>query len=720
MLESDIATLREQLRTGATTALALAQHALRRTARLDRDGPRLGAIAVLDPRLLERAAASDAARVAASDAARVASDAARAAAGESAGADAAGTCGPLHGIPFTVKDSFAVASLTVAAGSPAFAHTVARRDAVVVERLLAAGAVLVGKTNMPPMAIGGGQPGLYGRTRSPYSPEWLAAAWHSGSSIGSAVAVAADLCSFGIGEETVSSGRSPASNNALVAYTPSWGVVPSVGNWPLHPYRDVVVPHTRSTADLREVLAVVAGPDARDVWQRQTAVDVSAAETVAARFREHPRHGADHDAVPLAGLVVGVPTLYVPGGPGNPGGPDGLGDGSPSGADGPPPIPLRPSIRARWEAVEQALTAAGARIVRVRFSLVEAFEGRGDTPTVTETGHLAEDWTAFELRELVTASWQRFLDEHATEPVSLAQLAPGSIRPDPPDALDAVENGRLHPGRDVFDFTAITRDAPLSDEQIAARVGPAIAGLDRARRELFEDWLRREGIDVVAFPANSDIAPYDADVDPEAARAAWADGTVFSTTNHVLRRVGIPSVTIPAGTMADTGMPVGATVCGPAWSDAHLVDVASALEARLAPRTPAPLPGVAVLGAVRSPAVTPVRGRDGRTPEPVVAELSGTATIDQDGGVTVEVHASVDGAPEPAWAWVEVGPQSVAVPPVGTTAARFRIGPDARRVHRTTRVLALLTVVGPDELTVAADAVDLPFRRPTPPIRSTP
>lgn len=688
MLDSDIATLREQLSTGATTALALAQHALRRTARLDRDGPRLGAIAVLDPRLLERAAASDAARAAASDA-------------------GAGPCGPLHGIPFTVKDSFAVTGLTVAAGSPAFAHTVARRDAVVVERLFAAGAVLVGTTNMPPMAIGGGQPGLHGRTRSPYSPEWLAAAWHSGSSIGSAVAVAADLCSFGIGEETVSSGRSPASNNALVAYTPSWGVVPSVGNWPLHPYRDVVVPHTRSTADLREVLAVIAGPDARDVWHRQTTVDVSAAEPVAARFREHHRHDTD---APLAGLVVGVPTLYVPGGPVSPGGPE----------DGPPPIPLRPSIRARWEVVEQALTAAGARIVRVRFPLVEAFEGRGDAPTVTETGYLAEDWTAFELRELVTASWQRFLDEHATEPVSLAQLAPGSIRPDPPDTLDAVENGRLHPGRDVFDFTAITRDAPLSDEQLAARVGPAIAGLDRARRELFEDWLRREGIDVVAFPANSDIAPYDADVDPEAARAAWADGTVFSTTNHVLRRVGIPSVTIPAGTMADTGMPVGATVCGPAWSDAHLVDVASALEARLAPRTPAPLPGVTVLGAVRSPAVTPVRGRDGRTPEPVVAELSGTATIDQNGGVTVEVHASVDGAPDPAWAWVEVGPQSVAVPPVGTTAARFRIGPDARRVHRTTRVLALLTVVGPDGLTVAADAVDLPFRRPTPPIRSTP
>jgi amidase len=689
VLDSDIADLRGQLQRGETTALALAQHALRRIARIDRDGPRLGAVPVLDPRLLERAAASDAERAALLEQAAAGVDAERAADPNGPGP------GPLHGIPFTVKDSFAVTGLTVAAGSPAFATTVARRDAVVVERLLAAGALLVGKTNMPPMAIGGGQAGLYGRTRSPYSPEWLAAAWHSGSSIGSAVAVAAGFCSFGIGEETVSSGRSPASNNALVAYTPSWGVVPSMGNWPLHPYRDVVVPHTRSVADLREVLAVVAGPDDRDVWQQQTAVDVSRAEAVAARFRKRT---PGQDPRPLDGLVVGVPTLYVPA------------HDTDADADAPPSVPLRPSIRARWDAVERELVAAGARVVRVRFPLVEAAEGRGTAPALEDTGHLLTDWTAFELRELMTASWQRFLDDHATDPVALSQLAPGSIRPDPPYAIDAVENGRLHPGRDVFDFTAITRDAPLPDDQVAARVAPAIAGLDRARRELFEDWLRREGIDVVAFPANSDIAPYDADVDQEAARAAWADGAVFSTTNHVLRRVGIPSVTIPMGTMADTGMPVGATVCGPAWSDAHLVDVAAALEARLAPRTPARLPDVAGLGTSRSPAST----HSIAVPEPtgpVTATLTGTATIDDDGGVTVEVHATVD-AGAATTAWVEVGSRSASVTTRGTGAARFRIGPEARRTHRATRVLALLTVVGLDGLAVAADVVDLPFRRP--------
>ncbi len=81
--------------------------------------------------------------------------------------------------------------------------------------------MLLGKTNMPPLANGGMQRGVYGRAESPYNAEFLTAAWASGSSNGSGTSTAANLAAFGMGEETVSSGRSPASNNALVAYTPS-------------------------------------------------------------------------------------------------------------------------------------------------------------------------------------------------------------------------------------------------------------------------------------------------------------------------------------------------------------------------------------------------------------------------------------------------------------------------------------------------------------------
>lgn len=173
--------------------------------------------------------------------------------------------------------------LTAAAGSPAFEHLVAQRDAFTIERLRAGGAVLIGLTNMPPMANGGMQRGVYGRAESPYNGDFLTAAFGSGSSNGSGTATAASFAAFGLGEETWSSGRSPASNNALCAYTPSRGVISVRGNWPLVPTMDVVVPHTRSMADMFEVLDVIVADDAEtrgDFWRMQSWVEIPAASTV--------------------------------------------------------------------------------------------------------------------------------------------------------------------------------------------------------------------------------------------------------------------------------------------------------------------------------------------------------------------------------------------------------------------------------------------------------
>src|SRR6187455_1134503 len=193
------------------------------------------------------------------------------------------TLGPLDGIPYTAKDSYLAKGLTAAAGSPAFEHLVAQRDAFTIERLRAAGAVLIGLTNMPPMANGGMQRGVYGRAESPYNADYLTAAFGSGSSNGSGTATAASFCAFGIGEETWSSGRAPASNNALCAYTPSRGVISTRGGWPLVPTMDVVVPHTRSVADLLEVLDVMVADDADargDLWRTQPWVPIPRASAV--------------------------------------------------------------------------------------------------------------------------------------------------------------------------------------------------------------------------------------------------------------------------------------------------------------------------------------------------------------------------------------------------------------------------------------------------------
>ncbi|KAF6807858.1 amidase family protein [Colletotrichum sojae] len=177
---------------------------------------------------------------------------------------------PPEGVPFTIKDSFQAKGLTVAAGSPAFEHLESSSDAAVVKLLRDAGAVLVEKTNMPPMADGGSQRGLYGRSLSPYNPEYLCTSFASGSSHGSGVATAASFAR--LGSETVSSGRAPASHKALVGYSPSRGVIPSRRLWPLYLTCDVVVPHTKSVSDMLALLNIVTD-DPRptgDFWREQT------------------------------------------------------------------------------------------------------------------------------------------------------------------------------------------------------------------------------------------------------------------------------------------------------------------------------------------------------------------------------------------------------------------------------------------------------------------
>jgi amidase len=259
VVEASIPDLRAALQAGRVTSEGLVTACLDRIAAYDRSGICLNAVPVLNPAALDEAQASDQRR----------------AQGQA--------LGPLDGIPYTAKDSYKVRGLTVAAGSPAFADLVATDDAFAIARLRAAGAVLIGLTNMPPMANGGMQRGVYGRAESPYNADWLTAAFASGSSNGSGTATAASFAAFGLGEETWSSGRAPAANNGLCAYTPSRGVISVRGNWPLVPTMDVVVPHTRSMADMLEILDVIVAddPDTRgDLWRRQPWVAIPKASEV--------------------------------------------------------------------------------------------------------------------------------------------------------------------------------------------------------------------------------------------------------------------------------------------------------------------------------------------------------------------------------------------------------------------------------------------------------
>jgi amidase len=215
-------------------------------ARIEHENPRLNAIVTLDlQRATERARTLDAALMR----------------GE--------LVGPLHGVPFTLKDCHRTAGVRTTVGAPQFQHHVPDRDGSVTRRLLAAGAILVGKTNVPPMLMSAqtNNP-IFGRSNNPWNVERTT----GGSSGGAGAAVAAGLVPFDIGSDMSGSIRMPASFCGIFGLKPSVHRVPLTGHIPPPPgvprpdrVLGVVGPMARSVEDLELLMSVLSGPDGEDV-----------------------------------------------------------------------------------------------------------------------------------------------------------------------------------------------------------------------------------------------------------------------------------------------------------------------------------------------------------------------------------------------------------------------------------------------------------------------
>ena len=169
--------------------------------------------------------------------------------------------GPLHGMPIALKDLFDTAGLRTTAGSAVFKDRVPSEDAEVVRRLKAAGAVLVGKTNMVEFAYGGNAAvSFFGTVHNP----WNLDRNPGGSSSGSAAAVAAGLCYGALGSDAAGSIRQPASLCGIVGMKPTYGLVSTRGAIPLSWSCDHVGPMTRTVEDCALMLQAIAGYDPAD------------------------------------------------------------------------------------------------------------------------------------------------------------------------------------------------------------------------------------------------------------------------------------------------------------------------------------------------------------------------------------------------------------------------------------------------------------------------
>ena len=178
---------------------------------------------------------------------------------------------PLYGIPFAIKDNIDLAGVPTTAACPAFAFT-PTQHAFVVQQLIDAGAIPIGKTNLDQFATGlNGTRSPYGACRNAFDPDYVS----GGSSSGSAVAVALGYCSFALGTDTAGSGRVPAMLNNLVGMKPTLGLLSATGVVPACRTLDTISLLCLTAADAADVFDVVARNDASDAYSRSMPASVA-------------------------------------------------------------------------------------------------------------------------------------------------------------------------------------------------------------------------------------------------------------------------------------------------------------------------------------------------------------------------------------------------------------------------------------------------------------
>jgi Asp-tRNA(Asn)/Glu-tRNA(Gln) amidotransferase A subunit family amidase len=236
LIEATIDGIHAEMRAGRLSCARLVQAYLDRIKAYDQAGPTLNAVQNVNPNALKQAAELDAKL-------------------QAAGAFS----GPLHCIPVLVKDQFDSNFMPTTYGSALFKTFVPERNAAVIERLQAAGAIILAKTNLGEFAFAysgsafGDCHNAYDPTRSP-----------SGSSCGTGAGIAANFATVGIGEDTGGSVRGPAAHNNLVGLRPTLQLVSRAGMFPATPTRDTLGPITRTVRDTAIVLDVIAGYDPKD------------------------------------------------------------------------------------------------------------------------------------------------------------------------------------------------------------------------------------------------------------------------------------------------------------------------------------------------------------------------------------------------------------------------------------------------------------------------
>jgi len=498
--EATVADLQRRMESGQDTARSLAEKYLARIDALDKAGPKLGSVIEVNPDALQIADALDAER------------------------KTKGPRGPLHGIPVLIKDNIATADrMQTTAGSLALEGATPAQDAFIVRQLRAAGAVILGKTNLSEWAnfrsthSTSGWSGRGGQTKNPYAVDRNP----SGSSSGSAVAAAANLCALAVGTETDGSIVSPASVNGLVGIKPTLGLVSRTGIIPIAHSQDTAGPMARTVTDAALLLAALSGADPADaITQNQTtAASSAAANTSAKAAASSPRdYTKSLVAAGLQGARIGV---------------------------------VRKKLMGYHDGTDKLIDKAIADLKRLGAVIVDPVE----LPTLDQF----EIWGQNSEMEVLLHEFKADLNAY------LAGLGAKS---------------RVKSLADIIAFNEQHRDRemPFFEQEIFVRAQAKGPLTDKAYRDALAKNLRlsrAEGIDAVMtrFKLDALVAP--------TSGPAWPTDLVYGdreigTSSTMPAIAGYPHVTVPAGQVM--GLPVGLSFFGRAWSEPVLIRLAYAYE----------------------------------------------------------------------------------------------------------------------------------------------
>jgi len=322
--------------------------------------------------------------------------------------------------------------------------------------------------------------------------------------------------------------------------------------------------------DLLCVLAVVGAEDGDkrgDFMREQKCVEIPKLGVVDYQALKDPQK--------LKGKRIGVPKMYV-------------GDRDSDPYTKHPYV--SPAVITLWQQTERKLEELGAEMIHTDFPLVTRYENDSVSGEANNVEGCPANWNQLERGILIAKAWNAFLVENNDPNINcLADIKdPAMLFPKPPDYLPDT----FLEVRNWIDYAGLpalldsVKDTSIHDIE---GMSQALQALEAQRKRDLEDWMDEHNLDMLAFPAQGDVGLADLEFNLESTKHSLTNGVKYSNGNRAIRHLGVPTVSVPMGVMADKNMPVNITFAGKAYHDHELLAYAWAFENATHHRIPPPL-----------------------------------------------------------------------------------------------------------------------------------